>query len=169
LKIFKFIVEINIQPVFVYELWNVLLFVFSSLLLRGIVLLFLAILDVTGSLDHIVGSMIFITFAVPKNIMNAITDTNPILLNFIAFSILLFKLKKHAIEKKITIITAIDTKTERLGNSEGEKEDIVSKIRNPPIIVESRVTRVLISKCLLNLIYLLQYNRNMFIRLKDIF
>ncbi len=111
-----------------------------------------------GSLDHIVGSMIFITFAVPMNIMNAIIDTNPILLNFIALSILLCKLKKHAVEKKITIITAIDTKTERLGNSEGEKEDIVSNIRNPPIIVESRITRVLISKCLLNLIYPLQYN-----------
>ena len=56
------------------------------------------------------------------------------------------------VEKKITIITAIETKIDRLGNSEGEKDEIVSKIKNPPIIVESRVTRVLVSKCLLNLI-----------------
>jgi hypothetical protein len=39
---------------------------------------------------------------------------------------------------------------ERLGNSVWEKEEIVNKIRNPPIIVESRVRRVLISICKFN-------------------
>ena len=82
---------------------------------------------------------------VPMKTINAIIIAKPILLNLIAFSILLNKLKKHAAEKKITIITAMDTKIERLGNSVCEKEEIVNKIRNPPIIVESSVTRVLIS------------------------
>src|SRR6185437_7322786 len=113
------------------------------------VLLFFAILPIIGSLVHIVGSIILIIFTVPMNVINAIMDMNPILLNFIAFSILSPRLKKHALENKITIITAIDTKIERLGNSLGENEEIVNNIRNPPIIVESRVIRVLISSCLL--------------------
>ena len=107
------------------------------------------ILPIIGSLIHIVGSMILIIFTVPMNVINAIMDINPILLNFIAFSILSPRLKKHALENKITIITAIDTKIERLGNSVGENEEIVNNIRNPPIIVESRVIRVLVSSCLL--------------------
>jgi hypothetical protein len=39
----------------------------------------------------------------------------------------------------------MDTKIERFGNSVCEKEEIVNKIRKPPIIVESSVSRVLIS------------------------
>ncbi len=73
-------------------------------------LLFLAILSAMGPLVQIVGSMILIIFTIPMNIINAIMDTNPISLNFIAFSILLCKPKKHAVAKKITIITAIETK-----------------------------------------------------------
>ncbi len=84
-------------------------------------------------------------FTAPMNAMNAIIDTNPILLNFMAFSILSCRLKKHAAENKITIITAMDTKIERLGNSAGENEEIVNKIRNPPIIVAFRVTRIPVS------------------------
>lgn len=84
-------------------------------------------------------------FTAPMNAMNSIIDTNPILLNFMAFSILSCRLKKHAVENKITIITAMDTKIERLGNSAGENEEIVNKIRNPPIIVAFRVTRIPVS------------------------
>ena len=69
-------------------------------------------------------------------------EINPILLNFMAFSFLLFRLKKHAVEKKITIITAMDTNIDRLGNSAGEKEEIVNNIKNPPIIVAFKVTRL---------------------------
>ena len=79
---------------------------------------------------------------VPINIINAIMEINPILLNFMAFSFLLFRLKKHAVEKKITIITAMDTNIDRLGNSAGEKEEIVNNIKNPPIIVAFKVTRL---------------------------
>jgi hypothetical protein len=116
-------------------------------------MLLFAILDTRGCFDQIVGSIILIMLTIPMNIINTIIDTKPILLNFIAFSILSNKPKKHAIENKITIITAIDTKIERLGNSVWEKEEIVNNIRNPPIIVESRVSRVLISICKFILIY----------------
>src|SRR3954451_3940396 len=91
------------------------------------------------------GSIILIMLTDPMNIINAIINAKPILLNLIAFSILSNKLKKHAVEKKITIITAMDTKIERFGNSVCENEEIVNKIRKPPIIVESSVSRVLIS------------------------
>ena len=116
-------------------------------------LLLFAILDAKGCFDQIVGSIILIILTIPMNIINTIIDTKPILLNFIAFSILSNKPKKHAMENKITIITAIDTKIERLGNSVWEKEEIVNNIRNHPIIVESRVSRVLISICKFILIY----------------
>jgi hypothetical protein len=79
---------------------------------------------------------------VPMNIINAIMEINPILLSLMAFSFLLLRLKKHAAQKKITIITAMDTNIERLGNSAGEKEEIVNNIKNPPIIVAFRVTRL---------------------------
>ncbi len=87
-------------------------------------------------------SMLLMMLAVPINIINAITEINPILLNFMAFSFLLSRLKKHAVEKKITIITAMDTNIDRLGNSAGEKEEIVNNIKNPPIIVAFKVTRL---------------------------
>ena len=125
--------------------FNIELFSLEFLLLFDILLLLFAILDAIGCFVQILGSIILIMLTVPMKIINAIIITKPILLNLIAFSILLNKLKKHAAEKKITIITAMDTKIERLGNSVCEKEEIVNKIRNPPIIVESSVRRVLIS------------------------
>ncbi len=39
-------------------------------------------------------------------------------------------------------MTAMDTNIDRLGNSAGEKEEIVNSIKNPPIIVAFRVTRL---------------------------
>jgi hypothetical protein len=125
--------------------FNIELFSLEFLLLFDILLLLFAILDAIGCFVQILGSIILIMLTVPMKIINAIIITKPILLNLIAFSILLNKLKKHAAEKKITIITAMDTKIERLGNSVCENEEIVNKIRNPPIIVESSVRRVLIS------------------------
>ena len=75
-----------------------------------------------------------VIFAAPMNIMNAIMDMNPILLNFFAFSILSCKLKKPAIENIITIITAIETKNRTVREFGRRNEEIVNKIRNPPII-----------------------------------
>ena len=37
---------------------------------------------------------------------------------------------------------SMDTDIDRLGNSAGEKEEIVDSIRNPQIIVAFRVTRL---------------------------
>ena len=108
-------------------------------------LLLLAILDAIGCFDQMSGSIILIMLTIPMNNINTIIDIKPILLSFIAFSILSNKLKKHAAEKKITIITAMDTNIDRFGNSVCEKEEIVNRIRNPPIMVESSVRSVLIS------------------------
>ena len=36
----------------------------------------------------------------------------------------------------------MDTNIDRLGNSVGEKEEIVNNIKNPPIIVAFKVTRL---------------------------
>ena len=69
------------------------------------------------------------------NIIKRIIDTNPILENSIPILSLSFKKLKQATEKIITITTAIVTNTERLGNSAGEKDEIVSNIRNPPMTV----------------------------------
>jgi hypothetical protein len=81
---------------FFYLTW--LLFLgFSKLL--DVVLLLLSILDVMGSLLQIVGSMILMMLTVPINIINAIMEINPNLLNSMPFSILLFGLKKHAVKK----------------------------------------------------------------------
>ena len=42
----------------------------------------------------------------------------------------------HEIEKIITTTTAITTKIDLLGNSFSENDEIVSRIKIPPIIVE---------------------------------
>jgi len=43
----------------------------------------------------------------------------------------------------VTIATAMVTNIERLGNSAGENDEIVSNIRNPPMIVASIISRSL--------------------------
>ncbi|TVP39995.1 hypothetical protein NARC_100057 [Candidatus Nitrosocosmicus arcticus] len=48
---------------------------------------------------------------------------------------------KQATENIITITTAIVTNNERLGNSAGENDEIVSNIKNPPMIVELIISR----------------------------
>lgn len=74
-------------------------------------------------------------FTIPINIINNIIEINPIFENNVPLLLKSFKKQKHAIEKIITMATAMVTKIDRLGNSEGEKEEMVSKIKNPPMIV----------------------------------
>ena len=62
-------------------------------------------------------------------------DMKPILENNIPLLSLSFRQLKQANENIITIATAMVTNIERLGNSAGEHEEIVSTIRNPPMIV----------------------------------
>ena len=95
----------------------------------------MAIFAISGDSDHILGSMILIIFTVPINIINNIIETNPIFENNLPLLSKSFKKQKHAIENIITMDTAMATKIDRLGNSEGEKEEMVSKIKKPPIIV----------------------------------
>ena len=70
-----------------------------------------------------------------------IMDVNPILENNIPILSLLFKELKEASENIITIATAMVTNIERLGNSAGENEEIVSNIRNPPMMVVSIISK----------------------------
>jgi hypothetical protein len=95
-----------------------------------------AIFAISGDSDHIFGSMTLTIFTIPINIINNIIETNPIFENNMPLLLKSFKKQKHAIEKIITMTTAMVTKIDRLGNSEGEKEEMVSKIKKPPIIVE---------------------------------
>ena len=132
--------------IYLLLIWfNVGLFLLPFSLLFDRVLLLFAILEAIGCFVQMLGSIILIMLTVPMNTINTIINAKPILLNLIAFSFLSNKLKKHAAEKKITIITAMDTNIDRFGNSVCEKDEIVNRIRNPPIIVESSVSRVLIS------------------------
>ncbi len=73
--------------------------------------------------------------------MNRIMAMNPILDKIIPVLSLLLKYLKQANEKMITMITAIVTNIERFGNSVGEKDDIVSNISKPPMIVASIIRR----------------------------
>jgi len=103
--------------------------------------LFIAIFDAPGISDQISGSMILIIFTKPINNMNRIMAMNPILDKIIPVLSLLLKYLKQANEKMITMITAIVTNIERFGNSVGEKDDIVSNISKPPMIVASIIRR----------------------------
>jgi hypothetical protein len=106
-----------------------------------LVSLFVAIFDAPGTSDQIPGSIMLITFTKPMNIINKIIAMNPILDKRIPLLSLSLKYFKQAKENIITMITAIVTNIERLGNSVGEKDDIVSNIRRPPIIVASIISR----------------------------
>ena len=98
--------------------------------------LFVAILETPGIADRIVGSIKLITFTNPTNTIKKIIDMNPILDKMIPALSLSVKYLKQDREKIITMVTAIVTNIERFGNSVGEKDDIVSNIKSPPIIVE---------------------------------
>jgi hypothetical protein len=86
---------------------------------------------------HIPGAMIFPTFTVPMKIMKSTIHMNPIFANFLAGEILFSNAKMDEIAKSPTIGTAADTKIDRFGNSNGEKDDIVKSIRIPEMTVAS--------------------------------
>jgi hypothetical protein len=83
------------------------------------------------------GATIFPTFTVPMNIIKSTIATNPAFANFLAQEIFSSNAKKDEIANRPTIGTAADTKTDRFGNSKGEKEDIVKSIKIPEITVAS--------------------------------
>jgi len=55
---------------------------------------------------------------------------------------------KDDTEKNMTLRTASVTKIERFGNSPGENEEMVNRIRIPLIIVELTIMRSLDSNCI---------------------
>jgi hypothetical protein len=86
---------------------------------------------------QISGATILATFTVPMNIIKSTIDIKPAFAKFLAYEILCSNAKKDEIANKPTIGTAADTKMERFGNSNGEKEDIVKRIKIPEMTVAS--------------------------------
>ena len=117
----------------------------------------MAIFAISGDCDHIFGSMTLTIFTIPINIINNIIETNPIFENNLPLLLKSFKKQKHAIEKIITMVTAMVTKIDRLGNSEGEKEEMVSKIKKPPIIVALIMNRCFESMFIYDNVFLYLY------------
>ena len=70
----------------------------------------MAIFAISGDSDHILGSMTLTIFTIPINIINNIIEINPIFENNVPLLLKSFKKQKHAIEKIITMTTAMVTK-----------------------------------------------------------
>src|SRR6185436_20672736 len=83
------------------------------------------------------GDIILIIFVIPIKIINPINAINPIFEYFLIIcACLSYKILIEEIEKIITTTTAITTKIDLFGNSFSENDEIVSRIKIPPIIVE---------------------------------
>jgi hypothetical protein len=98
---------------------------------------FETIFSAMGLPFQISGATIMATFTVPMNIIKSTIATKPAFAKFLAYEILCSNAKKDEIANKPTIGTADETKTERFGNSNGEKEDIVNRIKIPEMTVAS--------------------------------
>ena len=98
---------------------------------------FETIFPATGLCLRMSGAIIFPIFTVPINIIKITIATNPALANFLAYEILSSNAKKDETANRPAIGTTDDTKTDRFGNSNGEKDDIVKSIKIPEITVAS--------------------------------
>jgi hypothetical protein len=98
---------------------------------------FETIFSAMGLCLHTSGATILPTLTVPMNIMKITIATNPALANFLAYEILSSNAKKEETANRPTIGTAADTNTDLFGNSKGEKDDIVRRIKIPEITVAS--------------------------------
>jgi hypothetical protein len=76
-------------------------------------------------------------FTTAKNIINPIINTKPPMLNLLALSVLFSKTSIAEKANTATIGTVIEIKIDLLGNSAGEKEEIVRRIKRPESIVTS--------------------------------
>ena len=85
--------------------------------------------------------MMFMILAVPVNIINAIMGDKSHFTKFHGLFPFNTLTKKTCSRKKNSIITAMDINIDRIGNSAGEKGEIVIKIKNPPFIVAFKVTK----------------------------
>jgi hypothetical protein len=96
---------------------------------------------------QISGATILATFTTPMNIIKTTIATKPAFAKFFAYEILCSNAKKDEIANKPTIGTAADTNTERFGNSNGEKEEIVKRIKMPEMTVASTIIMSLALRC----------------------
>jgi hypothetical protein len=76
-------------------------------------------------------------FTIARNNINPIIITNPSFVNFLAFSISCFNVSIAEKANTATIGTVIGTNRDLFGNSTGENEEIVRRIKMPEIIVAS--------------------------------
>jgi hypothetical protein len=76
-------------------------------------------------------------FTTAKNTINPIINTKPPMLNLLALSVLFSKTSIAEKANTATIGTVIDMKIDLLGNSAGENEEIVRRIKRPESIVTS--------------------------------
>ena len=72
-----------------------------------------------------------------QNTINPIINTKPPMLNLLALSVLFSKTLIAEKANTATIGTVIDIKIDLLGNSAGENEEIVRRIKRPESIVTS--------------------------------
>jgi len=80
--------------------------------------------------------------------MNKTIATKPAFAKLVAYEILCSNAKKDETANKPTIGTAADTKMERFGNSDGENDDIVKRIKMPEMIVASTIIMSLVLRFL---------------------
>ena len=83
------------------------------------------------------GAITLMIFTTAKNIINPIIIANPPMLNLLALSVLFSRTSIAEKAKTATIGTVIDIKIDLLGNSAGENEEIVRRIKSPESIVTS--------------------------------
>jgi hypothetical protein len=98
---------------------------------------FETIFSAMGLPFQISGATTLAIFTVPMNTMKSTIATKPAFAKLRAYEIFCSNTKKDEIANKPTIGTAADTKTDRFGNSNGEKEDIVKRIKIPEMTVAS--------------------------------
>jgi hypothetical protein len=72
-----------------------------------------------------------------KNTINPTINTKPPMLNLLALSVLFSKTSIAEKANTATIGTVIDMKIDLLGNSTGENEEIVRRIKRPESMVTS--------------------------------
>jgi len=100
---------------------------------------FETIFSAIGLPFQISGATILAIFTVPMNTMKSTIAIKPAFAKLRAYEILCSNTKKDEMANKPTIGTAADTNTDRFGNSKGENEDIVKRIRIPEMTVASTI------------------------------
>jgi hypothetical protein len=110
---------------------------------------FETIFSAIGLPFQISGATILAIFTLPMNTMKSTIAIKPAFAKLRAYKILCSKAKKDEMANKHTIGTAADTKTDRFGNSKGENEDIVKRIKIPEMTVASTMIMSFALRCVL--------------------